>query len=148
MEDVTAERRLELVRYIREENNRNRMRMRTRENILYGKRKDTLTGSYAGYYEENGYESGNPLAEETDIPSGKVFSGLWVRTLLATVLFAVYIILDFSGGSIFTVNSDTIHTHISENYTPNVIDFMQEITYTLNNADSNTDRLKERNTYE
>lgn len=141
MGDVTAERRLELVRYIREENNRNRMRMRTRENILYGKRKDTLTDSYTGHYEESSYEARQPLAEEgNEKPSGKVFSGLWVRTLLATVLFAVYIILDFSGGSVLSVNSDAIHAHISENYTPNVIDFMQEITYTLNDAESSSDR--------
>ena len=141
MEDVTAEKRLELVRYIREENNRNRIRMRTRENILYGKRKDNLTDGYTGYYEENNYEARQPLSEEeADKASGKVFSGLWVRTLLATVLFAVYIILDFSGGSILSVNSDAIHAHIGENYTPNVIDFMQEITYTLNNAESNSDR--------
>lgn len=141
MGDVTAERRLELVRYIREENNRNRMRMRTRENILYGKRKDTLTDSYTGHYEECSYEARQPLAEEeTDKASGKVFSGLWVRTLLATVLFAVYIILDFSGGSVLSVNSDAIHAHISENYAPNVIDFMQEITYTLNDAESSSDR--------
>ncbi|MBO5167001.1 MAG: hypothetical protein IJ405_04380 [Lachnospiraceae bacterium] len=141
MGDITAERRLELVRYVREENNRNRMRMRTRENILYGKRKDTLTDSYAGHYEENSYDARHPLTEEDTAPaSGKVFSGLWVRTLLATVLFAIYIILDFSGGSVLSVNSDAIHAHISENYTPNVIDFMQEITYTLNDAESNSDR--------
>ena len=142
MKEITAERRLELIRLIREENNHNRMKLRTREHILYGKREDSFAQGYTGNYEEaaaeTGYFSGN--AENGEKENSKVFSGLWVRTLLATVLFAVYVILDFSGGSLFSVNSNDIHNRISKNCTSNVIDFMEEITYTLDDTAIGEDR--------
>lgn len=139
MSDIAAEKRLELIRCIREENERNRMRIRTREHILYGKNReefeDTLNESHF-FDEQNGY------GEETEGGEKKYkipLSGLWIRTLLATVLFASYIILDFSGAKVLETDAAYLYDRISENYTPNVIDFIEKITYTLSNAFEETD---------
>lgn len=139
MSDIAAEKRLELIRCIREENERNRMRIRAREHILYGKKSEEFEGTLNENrfsYEQNRYgEELESKEKKYKIP----LSGLWIRTLLATVLFAAYIILDFSGAKALGADAAYIYDRISENYTPNVIDFIDKITYTLSNVFEETD---------
>lgn len=116
MSDITAEKKLALIRSIREENDRNRMSMRNRQNILYGYYYDKCDTEFAD----------NP----TDM--SKCFNrSLGIRILVAIVLFSVYVILDYTGTSFFSLDTTVISTSLMENYDLNAIDFIEEISYTL-----------------
>ena len=86
-QDNNTQRRLELMRLIREENHNNQMRIRTREEILYGK-----SDSYGGF-DEYGY----PLtAAEYSRPDESVhMSSFGLRLVIAVLLFVI-----FAGGRI------------------------------------------------
>lgn len=116
MSDITAERRLELIRNIREENNRNRMNMRNRESILYGQNYDKVVT-----YEE----------EKTSTTSTTQGGMLFFRILAAIILFSLFVILDYNKATWFSLNTDIICNYLKENYTLNSFDFIKEITYTL-----------------
>lgn len=81
-QDNNTQRRLELMRLIREENHNNQMRIRTREEILYGK-----SDSYGGF-DEYGY----PLtAAEYSRPDESVhMSSFGLRLVIAVLLFGIY----------------------------------------------------------
>ena len=78
-QDNNTQRRLELMRLIREENHNNQMRIRTREEILYGK-----SDSYGGF-DEYGY----PLtAAEYSRPDESVhMSSFGLRLVIWYLLF-------------------------------------------------------------
>ena len=120
MSDVSIERKLELIRSIREANTRNRSSIRQHQHILYGHKYDDI------------------ISNEADItdaaaPGGqKKFSTLGLRSLLAIMLFSFYVILDYTGGEWLSVNAEKAFAYIEENYTSNGFAFMEEITYTLN----------------
>ncbi len=122
MSDITAEKKLELIRNIREENSRNRMNLRSRENILYGQNYD------------------NPVTNDSvnmTISSEKSFSTLGIRIFTAIILFSLFIILDYTKQTWFSLDSVQICKYLQENYTLNSFDFIQEITYTLEDAAQN-----------
>lgn len=120
MSDVTAERRLELIRNIREENQKNRMRMKNREHILYGREYDTA------------------LMQDTgELPAAPArASTLVLRTIIAAVLLSLFIIMDYLEADWLPIDMNTINDCLRENYTVNIIDFMDKITYTLDNENS------------
>lgn len=122
MSDITAEKRMELIRNIREENSRNRMNLRTRENILYGHSYDSAVANEV---------------TNTTISSEKAFSTLGIRILAAVILFSLFIILDYTKQTWFSLDSARICKYLQENYTPNSFDFIEEITYTLEDAAQN-----------
>lgn len=120
MSDVTAERRLELIRNIREENQKNRMSMRSREHILYGKE----------------YEAA-PMWDTGEVPAPPAHgSTLILRIMIAAVLLSLFIIMDYLQADWLPVDMETINDSLKENYTVNIIDFMDKITYTLDNENS------------
>ena len=120
MSDVTAERRLELIRNIREENQKNRMRMKNREHILYGREYDTASIQDAG-----------------ELPAAPARpSTLILRTIIAAVLLSLFIIMDYLEADWLPIDMNTINDCLKENYTVNIIDFMDKITYTLDNENS------------
>ncbi|MGN1147884.1 MAG: hypothetical protein ACI4TB_05640 [Lachnospiraceae bacterium] len=119
MSDITAEKRLELIRNIREENTKNRMKLRSRENILYGQHYNNATNTEA----------------DDMLQTGKHASSLGLRILVAIVLFSLFIILDYTEGTWFSVNASGIRENLQENYIVNSFDFIKEITYTLNHAE-------------
>lgn len=120
MSDVTAERRLELIRNIREENQKNRMRIKNREHILYGREYDTV-----------------PMQDTGELPAapGRA-STLILRTIIAAVLLSLFIIMDYLEADWLPIDMNTINDCLKENYTVNIIDFMDKITYTLDNENS------------
>ncbi len=115
MSDITAEKRLELIRTIREDNNRNRLKLKNRESILYG----------------HGYETALYDKKEEAPPSQKSLSMTGFRILAAILLFSLFVIMDYTGSTYFDINAETICDYLRENYTPNTFDFMKEITYTF-----------------
>lgn len=119
MSDVTAEKRLALIRNIREENTRNRMNLRNRENILYGQHYHSVTNDQA----------------DDILHTGKHASSLGLRILVAIVLFSLFVILDYTERTWFSVNASGIRETLQENYIVNSFDFIKEITYTLNHAE-------------
>lgn len=116
MSDITAEQRLALIRSIREENNRNRLSIRNRQNILYGYNYDKCDIEYC--------ENPTGMSNSFRCKPG-------MRILTAIVLFSVYVILDYTNITFFSLDTTVISTRIMENYDLNAIDFLEEITYTL-----------------
>lgn len=112
MSDITAEQKLMLLRDIREAQDRNRMNLRQRENILYGNRAKCCR-------EEN-------LMQDQ---GGKGHAG--IRLLLALMIFALYVILDFTHTAVFSLQTEEIDKLLARNYQANAIDFIEEIPYTL-----------------
>lgn len=120
MSDVTAERRLELIRNIREENQKNRMSMKNREHILYGKEYETA-----------------PMRDTGEMPAAPAHgSSLILRIIIAAVLLSLFIIMDYLQADWLPVDMEAINDSLKENYTVNIIDFMDKITYTLDNENS------------
>lgn len=116
MSDITAERRMELIRTIREENSRNRMNLKNRESILYGHTYDRTVASES--------------KEMTSVPQKSIpMTGF--RILAAIILFSLFVILDYAGDTWLPVNTTIICEYIQENYIPNSFAFMDKITYTL-----------------
>lgn len=120
MSDISIERKLELIRSIREANNRNRSSIRQHQHILYGRR-----------YDDNVINNEADMADAADPGRGKI-STLGLRSLLAIILFSLYVILDYTGGEWLSVNAQKAFGYIEENYSSNGFAFMEEITYTLN----------------
>ena len=110
---------MQLIHMIREENKTNQQKIRNRENILYGR---PLVSSVQ-MVEEN--------TEAEDIPAVSTFK---LRFLVAVVLFATYLVLDMGGGSILGKNTKEIHLMMKEDYQSNIFDFIENITYTLNDT--------------
>lgn len=110
MSDIPADRRLELIRMVREEQNRNHMTIRRRSSVLYG---DTYL---------------HPQTEEGESFS-LPHSGLKLRILIAVILFLSFLILERSGTSILGINTQTIFETIGDNTI--LFDFIEDINYTL-----------------
>lgn len=117
MSEITGERRLELLRTIREENERNRMNLKNQQSILYGSKYDNIV------------ESDN--IHTTDMSITKTKTTVFFRLLIAIILFALFVIWDYSGKTFMNVNSASVCTYIQDNYSFNIIDFMDKITYTI-----------------
>lgn len=119
MSDISIERKLELIRSIREADSRNRSSLRQHQHILYGRRFDD-----------------DIMSNDVDMPDtavpGRKISTLGLRSLLAIILFSFYVILDYTGGEWLSVNAEKAFAYIEENYASNGFAFMEEITYTLN----------------
>ncbi len=95
-QDMQTRKRLELMRLIREENRSNQQRIRTREEILYGRSSSYLNALYqdgvlTAAEEGDGYRTSalpvHPGQEgETNLPA----SSFSLRFLVAALLFGVY----------------------------------------------------------
>ena len=119
MSDITAEKRLELIRNIREENNRNRSKLRNRESILYGQN-----------YDDSVTRDTVEVTETSTRPA----SSLGIRIVIAIVLFSIFIIFEYTEKTFFSINSTIIYKYLQENYTWESFDFIEDITYNLNNV--------------
>lgn len=91
-----VEKKMQLTRFLREENAVNRMKIKNRENILYGNgkaqyNKENLPLVYDGYLGDEEYASfGTAQPENTG-------STLGLRILLAILLFGAVVYLDRTG---------------------------------------------------
>lgn len=105
---TTPEKRVELARYIREENMGNRVKLRQRENILYGRNLHmpsddkslfsdaALTGGAQGDYITNGISTGS----------------FKYRMTLAVLLFVGFLLCDTGKGKIFSYSTNDVYEMI------------------------------------
>ena len=108
MSDVSADRRLELIRMVREEENRNYMAVKRRSALLYG-----------APYSPSGEN------QAASVPR----TSLKMRIVLAVILFLAFLILDQSSTGILNIDGDTVFGYI--NGQTNVFDFIEKFTYTV-----------------
>ena len=111
-----AERKLELTRYLRQEQNLNRMKVKTREEILYGSRKGNETLYGYGDAEPADY----PCAGNAEQGHKEPLFGL--RLAICLILFAGVIYLDknqidWQGQSAVAVISRQLETSVMGNST-------------------------------
>ncbi len=108
---VTPEKRMELARYIREENLGNRLKLRQREHILYGKE------SPMPLYEKgllNGDESlpGYGNAENGEGIPGNATSGFKYRMALSVLLFVGFLLCDTRDSKILSYSTGDVYDMI------------------------------------
>lgn len=106
MSDISAERRLELIRMVREEQARNHMTIRRRESLLYGNQYIPTDAS---------------RPEELPSVAGM---GIKIRILAALVLFLTFLILDKNGITFLEMNTDTVFGYITAN--ADTFDFIED----------------------
>ena len=106
---VSLDKKLALAQYIREENHGNRVKIRQREKILYGK--DTQTPLYDTGRLQSPDQQENP-SEETGMMMG-LYSGTFkYRMILAILLFVGFLLCDTGGDKIGRFTTSEIHDMI------------------------------------
>ena len=111
---VTLEKKMQLAQYIRAENQDNRMKIRQREHILYGRDtqpplfdKGRLTNAASPY--EN-----NPLQVEQNDQVPVLSPGTFkYRMILAVLLFVGFLLCDTRDGKIGTYTTNEVHDMIT-----------------------------------
>lgn len=128
-----VERKMKLTRFIREENAMNRMKIKNRENILYGNgkaqyNKEELPLVYDGYLKDDEFAMGTQSAE-----AGSTFG---LRVVLAILLFGAVVYLDRNG---INFNGELAAQVIARQVTASdegkLIDFVSNFTYILSDDD-------------
>lgn len=104
---ATTEKRMELARYIREENMGNRLKLRQREHILYGKETQTPLFDKNTFAEAGG--SYGPNGEE--LPN-TVTGSFKYRMTLAVLLFVGFLLCDTNQGKILTFSTNEVYEMI------------------------------------
>ena len=121
-----TDKKLRLLRFLREENMRNRISLQNREEILYG----TVPS-----WEEHTYISESaPLYEASFCPEkGKSLkSGLKTRACLAIALFVLALYADISGKTVGQrQTADWICKQLDWSVEAKLIDFISDFPYTL-----------------
>ncbi len=105
---VTPEKRVELARYIREENMGNRMKLRQREHILYG-RDLTMPVDERGGFSDQALTGG---AQGEAIPDGSSIGSFKYRMTLAVLLFVGFLLCDTGKGSILSYSTNDVYEMI------------------------------------
>lgn len=105
---VTAEKKMELARFIREENLGNRLKLRQRESILYGKEMqpplfDKGQLSEAGVFSGYGGNTSETGAQDS------AMSGFKYRMTLAVLLFVGFLLCDTKGSRILSYSTDDVY---------------------------------------
>lgn len=113
MEHISSEKKMELIRTIREENERNKGKMRNRESILFGG---------ASSYQQQPSESAQEFRP--------VKSSFRLRLLLAIALFAGYLVMDMGKLDISGVTAEIVHAGINKSFSANLFDFIEDFPYT------------------
>lgn len=105
---TTPEKRLALARYIREENMGNRVKLRQRENILYGR--DLHFPSEERSLFSDAALTGGVQGE--DNPNGISTGSFKYRMTLAVLLFVGFLLCDTGKGSILTYSTNDVYEMI------------------------------------
>lgn len=105
---TTPEKRVELARYIREENMGNRFKLRQRENILYGR--DLHMSPDERSLFSNAAITGSAQGE--DIPNGISTGSFKYRMTLAVLLFVGFLLCDTGKGSILSYSTNDVYEMI------------------------------------
>lgn len=127
MENI--ERRLELIKMMRSEQEENIGRLQKREHILYPNRKVSYSdvpdaklfnASYR-FYEK---ESGDQVGQRKDY-------GFYMRLAICTGLFLLFIYMETQNISCFGITHEKIQTVVSQTIDINSFAFMEQFPYTL-----------------
>ena len=105
---ITPEKKMELARYIREENLGNRLKLRQRESILYGKDTPIPLFEKGQLMETDGLAGYGAHAGETAAQDGAM-SGFKYRMVLAVLLFVGFLLCDTRESTILTYSTDDVY---------------------------------------
>lgn len=105
---VTPEKKMELARYIREENLGNRLKLRQRENILYGRDTQIPLFEKGQLTETDGLSGYGMSAGETGAQDGAMNSFKY-RMVLAVLLFVGFLLCDTKGNRILSYSTDDVY---------------------------------------
>jgi len=103
---ISAEQKLQLVHFLREDHKKNRIQLNRREQILYGKNvPETL------------YEDREDVVHTNEFDSckGKGISGFRVRFMISVILFLSFFYFDKNGQKIGDVDIVQIENYIEDN---------------------------------
>ena len=106
---VSLDKKLALAQYIREENHGNRVKIRQREKILYGK--DTQMPLYDTGRLQSPEQQEN-TSEETGMMMGFYSGTFKYRMILAILLFVGFLLCDTGGDKIGSFTTSEIHDMI------------------------------------
>lgn len=125
MENI--ERRLELIKMLRNEQEENIGRLRKREHILYPNRKlsysDTMENPSNGYF--NRYERYEET-EYSDQPGrSKNNYGFYMRLAICTGLFLLFVYMETQNVSYFGITHEQIQETLSQTIDANIFAFME-----------------------
>lgn len=105
---VTPEKRVELARYIREENMGNRIKLRQREHILYG-RELSMPAEERGLFADQALTGGK---QDEEVPGGSSMGSFKYRMTLAVLLFVGFLLCDTGKGSILSYSTNDVYEMI------------------------------------
>ena len=108
---VTSEKKMELARYIREENLGNRLKLRQRESILYGKEMPIPLFEKGQLMETDGLAGYGMHAGETGAQDGAM-SSFKYRMVLAVLLFVGFLLCDTRDSTFLSYSSDDLYQMI------------------------------------
>lgn len=108
---VTLEKKMQLARRIREENMGNRLKIRQREKILYGKDTQIPLFDKRAFSEQNGALLYGDSSEAGEIP-GASMGGFKYRMVLAVLLFVGFLVCDTNGGKIGSYSTGEVYDMI------------------------------------
>ena len=139
MGKFSADQKLQLVQRIRAESQDNRMRMRSRERILYGGsgKEEELPLYGKGYHDPGGRREKELYAlEEQEMYGPEAsFSSFKLRLVLAALLFTVFLVADADGGTIAGISTTALREEINKDFDSGldevVFDFEHNFPYTL-----------------
>lgn len=140
MGNVSTEQKLQLIQMIRAENQDNRMKMRSREKMLYGTETkyepDELPLYAKGYVAVNTKNKELYAAENAAIAEHvSSFSSFKLRLLLAVILFTAFLVLDAGNGTIAGITTRQLQEEINKDFDTGldkvVFDFENNFPYTL-----------------
>ena len=128
MENI--ERRLELIKMMRSEQEENIGRIRKREQILYPNRKV----SYVEPSENGSYSLNYRFHEKAISDQGSQIKnnyGFYMRLVICTGLFLLFIYMETQNISCFGITHEQIQTAVSQTIDVNSFAFMEQLPYTL-----------------
>lgn len=105
---VTPEKKMELARYIREENLGNRLKLRQRESILYGRDTQMPLFEKGQLAEPDVFSGHGAPAGESGAQDGGI-SSFKYRMVLAVLLFVGFLLCDTKGNTILSYSTDDVY---------------------------------------
>lgn len=144
MGNISTDQKLQLVQQIRAENQENRMKMRSRERIIYGTQaknhayEEGMPLYYRGSWEGNYAHTDKELyAMEEKGSDGEAVtcSSFKLRLVLAVFLFASFLILDSGIGNVAGISTTALCEELNKDFDTGldevVFDFENNFPYTL-----------------
>lgn len=111
MKNVSSEQKLQLIQQIRSRYNEDRYDMRDRERILYGRES-------VRPWEEDGTDPGQEMPQ----------SSFRLRVLLAVLLFAVVVMIDTNGTSLWGLTAEKVYQIISADYEDKIDEWVEALS--------------------